>query len=393
MIHKKILSLVFAFAIISSVNAQTPELTKKDSTVVSSWLVGLGYHAVDDSGDAFNRLFDFDKAWNTVAYPSRVNVGKYFENGVGLEVIGAYLKYKKGKKIENDILEEDQNFISLDSRISYDLNKIIGETGWFDPYIGAGVGFTRVADVSRTTYNGVLGFKAWFSDHWGVDVNSSGKFTFERTTNGTNYLQHAAGVVYRFGVKKDLTRKGEEKLAAIKAIEKENIRINDSIARVAQVEKDRILKEKLDKQKELERIAKLEKDKQDAKNKEQKDIENAINVLDNIHFGFDSSSLTAESRNILSKLGAILRKNPELVIEIGAHTDSRGPAVYNKILSEKRLKSTIKYLLEKENVASNKVEGQAFGEEKLLNECSGEVRCIEAKHRENRRSEIKILKN
>jgi len=389
MIPKKILLLVFACTIFSTANAQIPKLTKKDSTVVSNWLIGLGYHAVDDSVISFSGLFDIEESWNTVAYPSRISVGKYFENGLGVELIGAYSKYNKGKIVDGQILTEDKDFISFDTRLSYDLNKIIGHTGWFDPYIGSGIGYTEENDVSRATFNGVLGFKAWLSDHWGLDINTSGKWAID--SDLSNYLQHAAGVVYRFGVKKNLTKAGEEKLALINKLEEENIRINDSIANVNQVEKDRLLKEKLDRQRELESIAKLEKDKQEIKNGERKDIENALSVLDKIHFGFDSSNLTIDSRALLSKLGSILRKHPELVIEISAHTDSRGPAAYNKALSEKRLKNTINYLLEIEEIASNKVKGLAFGEEKLLNECRENVKCSEKKHRENRRSEIKIL--
>lgn len=390
--HKKILLLVLALAMFSSLDAQIPKLTKKDSTVVSYWLVGLGYHAVDDSGDAFNKLLDIEKSWNAVPYPSRVSIGKYFENGLGIDVIASYLKYSEGKIVDGQSLTEDKDFISFDSRLSYDLNKIFGQTGWFDPYVGGGFGYTKANDVSRETFNGVLGFRAWFSDNWGVDVSSSGKWYMDG--EASNYLQHAAGVLYRFGVKKNLTKKGKEKLALINKLEEENIRINDSIAHVAKVEKDKLVKEKLDKEKrELERIAKLEKEKQEAKKLEQKSIENAISVLDNIHFGFDSSSITNESRDILSKLGSLLRNHPELVIEISSHTDSRGSSAYNRILSEKRLKSTINYLLENEEIASNKVEGKAFGEEKLINNCGDKVRCSEEKHGENRRSEIKVLNN
>lgn len=394
MIPKKILALVYVCVFISSINAQTqlPELTKKDSTAVSYWLVGLGYNIIDDSGDVFDRLFDIEESWHAVAYPSRINVGRYFENGLGIEAIAAYVKYSEGKRVDRETINENKEFLSFDTRLSYDLNKIVGETGWFDPYVGIGLGYTRANSLSRGTFNGVLGFRTWFSDNWAADVNTSGKWSLDGTA--TNYLQHAVGVVYRFDKKKELTKKGKKKLALINQLKEEQIKINDSIALIAEAkESARLLEEKLARERENNRIAKLEEEKQKAKNKELQDIKSAIQNLDKIYFAFNSSNLNSPSKNILTKLAKILNDYPELIVEISAHTDSRGAAKYNQILSEKRLKSTIKYLLENQGILPKKVEGKAFGEEKLLNECNGKVKCSEEKHKQNRRSEIKILNN
>lgn len=390
----KILLVVLVCTSTSSIFAQSdqlPQLTKKDSTVVSSWIFGLGYNIIDDSGDVFDELFDIKDSWHALPYPSRISIGKYFENGLGIEAIAAYTKYSKNKRVDGIIISEEKDFLSFDARLSYDLNKIIGETGWFDPYVGLGLGYTDANNISRGTFNGVLGFRTWFSDNIGLDFNSSGKWSFD--SDATNYLQHVVGVVYRFDAKKELTRKGEEKLALIKKIEAENIRVNDSIALAAKAEETaRMLKEKLSQDKENARIAQIEKEKKDAKEKEFKQIENAISALDKINFNFDSSNLDIKSKKMLLELIDISNNHPELIIEISSHTDSRGPALYNQKLSEQRLKSTINYLLEN-NVLENKVLGKALGEEKLLNECDNQTRCSEAKHRENRRSEIKIIKN
>ncbi|ULC58348.1 OmpA family protein [Flaviramulus sp. BrNp1-15] len=390
MILKKRLLLVLLCITSHTVFTQNTALSKKDSTVVSSWIAGIGFHAIDDSEDAFRKLFDIKDAWNAVPYPSRLSIGRYFKNGIGLEAILAYNKYKKGKEVGITILEENKNYFSIDSRLSYDLNKIIGETGWFDPYVGVGLGYTHANDGSRGTYNGVIGFRTWFSDRVGLDFNSSGKWRMNNNT--TNHLQHAIGVVYRFKAEKDLTKKGKKKLDLINELEKENTRIKDSLAFVAEVEqKNKELEEKFAQVKEKERLAQLEKEKQEALIKKENTIKKAIDALDKINFNFDSSNLNTLSKNTLSELITILNDYPELIIEISSHTDSRGSAVYNQKLSEQRLKSTIKYLLEKQ-VSEDKIIGKAHGEEKLLNECDDNTKCSEAKHKENRRSEIKIVK-
>src|SRR5690606_27844068 len=129
--------------------AQELTLTKKDSVVTSYWLVTLGTNIVDDSGDEFGNLFDIKDAWNMVPYPSRVSVGRYFKNGLGLEAIGTYNKYKQGKIVDNVVNPRDVDYFGLDFRVSYDLNKILGHTGFFDPYVGIGAGYTSANDQGR----------------------------------------------------------------------------------------------------------------------------------------------------------------------------------------------------------------------------------------------------
>lgn len=388
---KKILLVVLLTSTVQQFTAQELLLTNKDSIVVSSWIFGLGYNTIDDSGDVLNNLFNVNQSWNRVPYPSRVSIGKYFENGLGIEAIAAFSKYNKGTRVDKININEEKEFYSFDARLSYDLNKFFGETGWFDPYVGLGLGYSKANSISRGTFNGVLGFRAWFSDNWGLDVNSTGKWSLN--SNATNYKQHAIGVVYRFDIKKELTEKGREKLALINQLEAEKIRINDSIAIATKAEQTaRELSENLAKEKEITRLAELEKEKQAAKENELIEIEKSINALEKIYFNFNSSNLNTPSKEILSKLVTILNKYPELIIEITSHTDSRGPKDYNQILSKKRLKSTIDYILENE-ILEHKVLGKAFGETKLINECDDNTKCSEQKHRQNRRSEIKVIKH
>jgi outer membrane protein OmpA-like peptidoglycan-associated protein len=385
MILKKQILLALFLAFTFTTYSQTSEITKIDSTRVSSWVFGLGFNAVDDSGNAFGKLFDIKKAWNAVPYPSRLSIGKYFKSGLGIEGILAYNKYKEGKIVDNFPLTNDKDYFSIDSRLSYDLNKIIGETGWFDPYIGVGVGFTHANDFSRGTYNGVLGFRTWFSDRIGLDINTSGKWAMN--SNFKNHLQHAIGLVYKFNIDKDLSKKEQGKLDLIEQLEKVNIRVKDSINQVNKDQEKALYEaQKLAQEKEKVRLVQLEKEKAETRNKIQRKIDN----LENLYFPFDSSSLTFSSKTILDKLILILNEHPKLSIEITSHTDSRGKAIYNQKLSEKRLKSTLDYLIEKD-LKSDRVTGKAFGEEKLVNECDDHTMCSEVRHKQNRRSEISIL--
>ncbi|WP_222983918.1 OmpA family protein [Flagellimonas meishanensis] len=382
-------AIFFVFSI--AISAQEIELTKKDSIVQSFWMVGLGINIVDDSGDEFGDLLDLSDGWNMVPFPSRISIGRYFKNGLGVEAIGSYNRYKAGKIVDNNVNPEDVDYLGLDFRVSYDLNMILGETGFFDPYIGIGAGYTDANNQGRGTYNAVVGFRTWFSEHWGLDFNSTGKWTMN-TENSSNHIQHALGVAYRFEVEKGLSRKGEEKLALLKEMEKEQQRVLDSIAAKERADEEaRLLAERLKKEQEAAELAALEKAKRDAEDAERNKIKSEIEQLSNVYFKLNSSYLTTQDKAILDKLVSLMQTNPDLVIEVSAHTDSRGTDTYNQWLSERRAERTVEYVLSK-GISGDRIKREAFGETKLTNECEDGVNCPEEKHRKNRRSEFTILK-
>ena len=345
----------------------------------------MGTNIVDDSGDEFGELFDLSDGWNMVPYPSRVSVGRYFKNGVGLEAIGSYNRYKEGKIVDNVVNPADIDYWGLDFRVSYDLNMILGETGFFDPYIGIGAGYTDANNQGRGTYNAIIGFRTWFSDHWGLDFNSTGKWAMD-TENASNHIQHALGVAYRFEVEKGLSGKGEEKLALLEDMEKEQQRIQDSIA---QVEEAKRLAERLQKEKEAAELAAAERAKREAEEARRVKLKNKINNLGNVLFQFDSSYLTARDKELLDQLVAIMKDEPNLMIRVTAHTDSRGTKKYNQWLSERRAERTVDYVISR-GISENRISHEAFGETRLVNECSDGVRCTEEQHSKNRRSEFVI---
>lgn len=364
------------------------QVTSKDSIVQSSWMFGVGYNFIDDSGDAFKDFTTIKDQWNAVAFPSRISIGRYFKNGLGIEAIGTYNKYNKGNTIDGITITEDIDYFGLDTRLSYDLNKLIGETAWFDPYVGVGVGYSDANSEPRGTYNAIIGFRTWFSDRWGLDLSSSGKWSFGN--DASNHIQHAAGVVYQFGIEKGLSKKGLEKLAMIEALEKEKQRVADSLALAQRSKDEAAMAKRLAEEKEKARLAALEKEKLDAENQRKQKLEDAINALGYVYFNFDSSYLNKPYKGLLDKLALILQENPSVTLKIGSHTDSRGPGKYNMWLSEKRMKRTIEYLVKQKGIDASKLQGEAFGETKLTNECVDNVQCSKAKHRLNRRSEFEI---
>ena len=110
-----------------------------------------------------------------------------------------------------------------------------------------------------------------------------------------------------------------------------------------------------------------------------------------IYFDFDKFNIRSDAASELDKLVEVMKTYPAMVIKIESHTDSRGKRAYNKYLSDKRAKSTRDYLVSK-GIEPERIQSAiGYGEERLLNECNGTVRCSSAKHQLNRRSEFIIV--
>lgn len=123
-------------------------------------------------------------------------------------------------------------------------------------------------------------------------------------------------------------------------------------------------------------------------------VEDGIKKLktEMIHFDFDKSYIRQDAAIELNKMVAVMNEYPEMVIRIESHTDSRGSRAYNEYLSNNRAKSSRDYLIEK-GIAPERIESAiGYGEERLINECNGTVRCTEQAHYLNRRSEFIIIK-
>ena len=110
-----------------------------------------------------------------------------------------------------------------------------------------------------------------------------------------------------------------------------------------------------------------------------------------IYFDLDKSNIRQDAEVELAKILEVMKQYPTMEIDVRSHTDSRQTANYNLVLSDKRVKSTINWLIEN-GIDAKRLTGRGYGESKLLNECSDEIPCTEEAHQANRRSEFIIVK-
>ena len=108
-----------------------------------------------------------------------------------------------------------------------------------------------------------------------------------------------------------------------------------------------------------------------------------------IYFDLDKYNIRTEAALDLEKILDVLNQNPTMKLDIRSHTDSRASFKYNEVLSDNRAKSTINWLV-KNGVDPSRLTGKGYGETQLVNGCTDDVKCTEAEHQLNRRSEFII---
>jgi outer membrane protein OmpA-like peptidoglycan-associated protein len=84
-----------------------------------------------------------------------------------------------------------------------------------------------------------------------------------------------------------------------------------------------------------------------------------------------------------------LKKYPPTLLEIKAHTDSRGSREYNRLLSQRRANAVKQYIIRK-GISASRIKTYGLGETHLLNKCADRVKCSESQHAINRRVDMKV---
>ena len=117
--------------------------------------------------------------------------------------------------------------------------------------------------------------------------------------------------------------------------------------------------------------------------------------IEPIYFDVNKSNIRDDAANELLKIVKVMNDYPDMVVELGSHTDCRASQTYNRNLSERRAKSSASFI--KERITSpERIYGKGYGESKLKNKCECEgsriVPCSEEEHQENRRTEFLIIK-
>ena len=112
-------------------------------------------------------------------------------------------------------------------------------------------------------------------------------------------------------------------------------------------------------------------------------------VLENIYYDLDESFIREDAQPTLNELAELLRRNPDIRIELGSHTDCRASDRYNETLSEARATAAVTYLVE-QGINGERLSARGYGETQPVADCICS-RCTEEQHQLNRRTTFRIL--
>lgn len=115
--------------------------------------------------------------------------------------------------------------------------------------------------------------------------------------------------------------------------------------------------------------------------------EGKVLVLKELIFQQGRAKISESSFTELDKVVVMMNQNPNMIIQLEGHTDTRGDPKANMKLSQARVEAVKDYLISK-NVSKGKVKTKAFGGTMPISREN-----TEEAHRLNRRVELRILKN
>ena len=111
----------------------------------------------------------------------------------------------------------------------------------------------------------------------------------------------------------------------------------------------------------------------------------ALGAIRGLKFGPNEIDLSADAEAILDRYIETLKRYPNVIVAVEAHTDNRGAAAANLELSKKRVMSVVGYMI-RNGLSAGNVKPYAWGENKPL------AANATADGRElNRRIEINVL--
>jgi len=121
-------------------------------------------------------------------------------------------------------------------------------------------------------------------------------------------------------------------------------------------------------------------------------LKDAPIIIKNVYYPFDKAHLTPETQTVIdTTIYKILVENPEIVVEISSHTDSKGSDKYNESLSQRRAESVVKYLIAK-GISKKRLVAKGYGESSPLVANENEDGTDNEENRaKNRRTEFKVI--
>ncbi|MGY5352333.1 OmpA family protein [Wenyingzhuangia sp. IMCC45533] len=187
----KKITIVFAFLITQIHFAQNK---------TTPWALTTGVNIVDILGGD-NDFKDFlgTSDWNMIPLPTKISLSRYLNYGLIASLGGSLNSIEKVPVGDIERIE----YQSVDLGLKYDINSLIGKTGFFNPYIGVNGGMFWLDGENSSHVNPVAGFNLWMNEKVGVNFESGFKYGFTEVNNhpSDTHFQHSISVIFKFGAR------------------------------------------------------------------------------------------------------------------------------------------------------------------------------------------------
>jgi outer membrane protein OmpA-like peptidoglycan-associated protein len=206
-LKKKWLLVVIFFSFCFTINAQDKD---------NPWLIGFGINAVDfyptnikgmvsETGvgtEWYDQFFNLNDHYNYITAPSKLSLSRYISPSFSAELA---LSINKLTEFGSITLDKSVPYFAVDVNANYNINSLIGDMGFFDPYIMLGGGYNmksgsndnNILFKNYASFNSGLGAKFWIYKGLGIRVQSSLKYFFN--DGSYRHFQHSASIIYKFG--------------------------------------------------------------------------------------------------------------------------------------------------------------------------------------------------
>ena len=150
------------------------------------------YIGVNDRKGVFGDL-------NTLPAITAFSVSRYLDKGFSVGIKTSINELSKEFGLDEGNSTSKEVFFAFGAHVKYDVNDLLGETGWFDPFVSLGINYTSIGEDNDYRLGIGYGFNTWFNETIGLTFASDYNHNFDEI--GNDYFQHSLGVSFRFGGK------------------------------------------------------------------------------------------------------------------------------------------------------------------------------------------------
>ena len=428
-----VLALLLVFVGFNKIDAQNKN---------NPWAINIGVNGVDITApDPSTKIFfkdwagvDFDDN-NAIPTISRIAVSRYLNNGFSLEFAASVNKVEKGYGYkEGDALINDA-YLGLDGSLLYSLRALFGkDSGWFDPYLLAGGGYSWFDWEGAGNLNAGGGVNFWFNENIALNLQSQYKHVFD-DVDLHPYFQTSAGIKIQFGGTDtdgdgvfddedacpqefglealqgcpdrdgDGIRDGDDRCPDVPGVAEYNGCPADKDGDGVYDKDDECPEVKgpaanngcpwpdtdgdgvLDKDDDCPEVPGVVENNGCPRVIITEEAQAQLNeYAKSIYFDTAKSTFKPGVPEKLDMIVGIMNEYPDANFTIAGHTDSQGSETYNQGLSERRANAVMSYLIEK-GISSSRLTAVGYGESyPVADNATAEGRAL------NRRTEINLRK-